>query len=336
VSVRPALVRAAPLLCASLLASPAAAEPPAAAAPPAAVEAPDAAYQQSPEGHRFRVGFDPASRVSLGLAGAATRGHTGAPAAAPEVTAGVSYRTFRASGLGRDRVSWQVDHRVLEGWVQPLARPAGLPAFDAALYRVDLLRHDGSPSVVLPMSPPVGIPFPFDVGLATEVGRVTSPAFAPAARGAATPVPALHVGVVKAALLLDPWRSGVPGRSFEIGIGARYDLDLEGAPTLASPRVIHRVAPMTAGSLRFRIQSRDGLSLADVRGEVVPHWTSEGAWAFLAQSAVRLERVILAVNDQPIAAVLDGGYRRYPATRGAEGSSDFRVSLGLSLDLALR
>ena len=229
----------------------------------------------------------------------------------------MSYRAFRASGLGRDRVSWQIDHRALEGWVQPLGHAAGLPALDAALYRVDLLRHDASPSLVLPTSPPVGLPFPFDVGLAAEVGRVASPAFTPPARGGGAPVPSLHVGVVKAALLLDPWRSGVPGRSVEIGLGARYDLDVEGAPGLSSPRIIHRVAPMTAGSVRFRVQSLDGLSLADVRGEVFPHWTSEGGWAVLALSAVRLERVLLAVNDQPIAAVLDGGFRRTPATAHA-------------------
>ena len=312
-----------------------------AAASPAAAEPPEATHETSPAGHRFRVGFDPASRLALGIAGAVERGHAGAPAAAPELTAGLSLRTVSASGAGRERVSWQIDHRVLTGWAQPLARAGGVPAFDGALYGVDLLRHDASPSLVVPTSPPVGIPFPFDVGIATEVGRVTSPAFAPAARGAvmgmgAAPVPALHVGVVRAALLLDPWRSGVPGRSFEIGLGARYDLDVEGLPTLASRRVIHRVAPMTAGSLRLRVQSLDGLWLCDLRGEVVPHWTSEGAWAFMALSSARLERVLLAVNDQPITTVLDGGYRRYPATLHAEGFSDFHVSLGLSLNLELR
>lgn len=335
-SLRRPLRRAGALLAASLLAgsllsaSPAAAEPPAAAPP-------DATYETSVAGHRFRTGFDPASRIALGISGAVERGRAGGAAAAPELTAGLSYRTYRASGAGRERVSWQIDHRVASGWVQPPARAAALPTFDAALYGVDLLRHDASPSLVLPASPPVGIPFPFDVGLSTEVGRVTSPAFAPAARAPGLPpVPALHVGVARGALLLDPWRSGVPGRSLEIGLGARYDLDVEGAPAPASPRVIHRVAPMTAGSLRLRVQSLDGRSLLDARGEVVPHWTSEGAWALLVLSAVRLERILIAVNDQPIAAVLDGEYRRYPATRSAEASSDFHVSLGLSLHLGLR
>ncbi len=72
-----------------------------------------------------------------------------------------------------------------------------------------------------------------------------------------------------AAMILDPWRSGVLGRSFEIGVGARYDIDTYGAPSLRTPKVLHRVAPMTATSLRFRTQSEDGLWLADCRGEVV-------------------------------------------------------------------
>ena len=321
------------LLAASLLASTkASAEP----VPPEPPEPSEATYETSPAGHRFRVGFDPASRVALGLAGALERGPGGGPAGAPEILAGIRYRTVSASGLGRDRVSWQIDHRVADGWVQPFGRPTGLPTFDAALYGGSFLRHDASPSIVLPASPPVGIPFPFDVGLDTEVGRVTSPAFAPPARAGQGAIPALHVGVARAAVVLDPWRSGVTGRSLEIGVGTRYDLDLEGTPKLTAPRVIHRVAPMTAGSLRFRLQSLDGLSIVDLRGEAIPHWTSEGAWAFMATSTVRLERVLLAIDDQPIAAVLGGDYRRYPSTRNAGGFSDFRVSLGLSLDLELR
>jgi hypothetical protein len=144
------------------------------------------------------------------------------------------------------------------------------------------------------------------------------------------------VGVLRAALLLDPWRSGVTGRSVELGVGARYDVDVVGAPALPAPSVIHRVAPMTAGSVRFRVESRDGLALADVSGEVVPAWTSERAWAVSALGGAHLERALVAIDDQPIAAVLDGGYRYLPGTRAAEPTSDFRVSLGLSLHLGLR
>jgi hypothetical protein len=291
----------------------------------------------SDDGHRYRVAFDPASRVAIGVAGAAERGGAGEVAPAPEIDLGLSYRTVSATGSGRERVTWNVEHRVVEGWVQPLAHPAPrVPALDAGLYRISTLRHDASPSLVLPTSPPVGIPFPFDVGFDAEAGRVFVPAYTGALRAGGPAPPVVHVGVVHAAFLLDPWRSGATGQSVELGVGARYDLDVVGAPSLATPAIIHRVAPMTAGSVRFRVESRDGLALADLAGEVVPHWTSERTWAVSAQGGAHLERAFLAIDDQPIAAVLDGGYRYLPATRAAEPTNDFRVSLGLSLHLGLR
>lgn len=299
---------------------------------------PSEAYSRSPGGRRFRVGFDPVSRVTVGLAAAVERGPSGAPKPVPEIDVGIGYRYQSCSGKGRERVAWQIDHRVVAGWVQPLARPAPkVPALDAALYGISALRHDESPRMVLPTSPPVGVPFPFDIGLEAEAGRVTIPLLAAPSRApAGSATPRIHVGVLRASLLLDPWRSGAPGRSFEIGIGARYDVDLDGAPGSSTPRIIHRVAPMTAGSLRFRFQSADGLAVADLRGEVAPHWSSEGAWALSARTSVHLERALIAVNDQPIAAMLDGGYRYAPGTQRAEPLSDFRVSLGLSVNLQIK
>lgn len=74
----------------------------------------------------------------------------------------------------------------------------------------------------------------------------------------------------------------------------------------------------------------------DCRGEVVPHWTSEDAWRLMVLWSARVERTLLAVNDQPIAAVLDGGYRRLPETAEVVSSHDVRVTLGLAFHLQLR
>lgn len=304
-----------------------------------AKDAPPGFARDDDSGRHFRVAFDPASRVSLGVAATAARGPAGAPTAAPEIAAGITYRMVRASGTGRDRVAWQVEHRIVAGWVRPLAGPApGFPALDAAVYSVSLNRHDASPSLVLPTSPPVGLPFPFDVGFDAEAGRVAVTAVGRGAAGVGgVGGPVIHVGVARGALLLDPWRSGVTGRLFTIGLGARYDLDIEGAGTKATmtTRVIHRVAPMTAGSLRLRVESRDGLSVIDASGEIAPCWSSLGRWTFSARSGIHLERTLVAVQDQPIAAVLEGGYRFDPATGAAPATSDFRVSLGLALNLSL-
>lgn len=283
----------------------------------------------SPEGRRYRVAFDPASRITLGIAGAAIRGRSGAIAAAPEIAAGLAYRSVSASGAGRERVGWQIEHRVASGFVQPFAGPrAGLPALDAAAYGVALLRHDESPSLVLPASPPVGLPFPFDVGIDAEAGRVSV--------GSTAAAPVIHVGVLRAALLLDPWRSRAPGRIFALGIGARYDLDVEAPGGRRATRIRHRVAPMTAGSVRLRAESEGGLWVADARVEVAPCWSSEGSWAPLARAAAHLERTLIAVADQPITAFVEGAYRFDPATSGAPATHDARGSVGIALHLPLR
>ena len=296
-------------------------------------------YEVSPEGHSFRVRFDPESRIRLGFGDALGLGgaRDGAPAQAPEVTAGVAYRQIESTGEGKDRIVWQIDHRFVSGWIHPLRRAGrSLPALDAALYAVTALRHDELPSIVLPSSPPVSIAFPFDVGFESELGRVNIPERLPVAAADGARLPVVRIGVMHAAMILDPWRSGVVGRSFEIGVGARYDIDTYGAPSLRTPRVLHRVAPMTAASLRFRTQSEDGLWLVDCRGEVVPHWTSESIWKVAAGGSARLERIVLAVNDEPIAAALEGGYRLSPGTREVGLTHEVRVSLGVSFNLELK
>lgn len=188
--------------------------------PPASREASPTSWTTSPEGHRFRVGFDPASRVWLGIAGAFER-DAYPLAGAFEIDAGFSYRSRVSQGKGEELVAWQVDHRALAGWVQPIPREGTRPTLDATLYGIYMLRHDASPSVVLPTSPPVAFPFPFDIGFEAETGHVTTLAYPPAPGGTT----GLRFGVLRGALFLDPWRSGVPGRSFEIGVGARYDIN---------------------------------------------------------------------------------------------------------------
>jgi hypothetical protein len=296
-------------------------------------------YQTSPEGHAFRVRFDPESRIRLGFGDALGLGgaRDGAVAQAPEVTAGVAYRQIESAGAGKDRIVWQIDHRFVSGWIHPFRRASRpLPAFDAALYAVTALRHDQLPSIVLPSSPPVSLAFPFDVGFEAQLGQVSVPERLPVASIDGARLPLVRIGVMHAAMILDPWRSGALGRSFEIAIGARYDIDTYGAPSLQKPRVLHRVAPMTATSLRFRTQSDDGLLLVDCRGEVVPHWTSESIWKVAAAGSARIERIVLALNDEPIAAVLEGGYRLSPGTRDVGLTHEVRVSLGLSFNLALK
>jgi hypothetical protein len=300
------------------------------------------AYATAEDGYRYRVRFDPGSHVWIGGGAALLRGALG-PVAAPEVDEGLAYRSASASGEGPESVTLQIDHRVLAGYVVPRAGAGGgAPPLDVAVYAISMRRPDASPRIVLPTSPPVGIPFPFDVGFVSEVGRVTISDRPASTRGDG--LPAVRVGVVRADLVFDPWRSGKPGRSLELGLGARYDIDAYatawGAPSPGSVadllKIVHRVAPLTAGSLGLRLQTDDGLLALACHGEVVPHLTSEGGWKTMASGSAHVERTLAAVNDAPVAAVVEGGYRFVPATRDLDAVSDYRVSLGLAWSLPLR
>jgi hypothetical protein len=295
-------------------------------------------YRISEKGRRFRVRFDPASNISVGVAGAFTRGPgKGAPRPAFELAAGIAYRNLWIYGADKEKVIWQIDHRIITGAVQPVrASVAGVPALDAAVYSVSLLRHDESPVIVLPSSPPASIPFPFDIGFESELGRVVVPSYLPPAQKDGAPTPMLHLGVLRVALLLDPWRTGKAGKGLEIGVGARYDIDAYAEPTFKTPKMVHRVAPMTAASLRFRLQSYDGLTVFDLRADSIPHWTSESVWKFMALSSLRLSRTLIAINDQPIGVYLEGNYRFAPITKQVEATHDVRVSAGVSFNLALK
>jgi hypothetical protein len=307
------------------------------AAPREAGATPPDDTRVSPEGRRYRVRFNPAGRIWVGFYGAFGHDADDDAQATGELNLGISYRNLTVAGRGGDQIIWQIDHRFLAGWLWPLRRELeGVPVLDATLYSASFHRHDESPHMVLPFSPPISLPFPFDVGFETEVGRVFVPAYLPAALSDGEPVPRVGVGVLRASLFLDPWRSGRPGQSLEIGVGARYDVDVIGSPTLDSPKIVHRVAPLTAASLRFRFQTDDGLSVFETRGDFIPHWTSEKRWAFAATANAHVERTLIAVNDQPVAAVLEGGYRRTASTDETEKIDDVRVTLGLAFNLQLQ
>jgi hypothetical protein len=294
-------------------------------------------FETSVSGHRYRVRFDPASRLTV--SGAATVLHDGEGGALVAFEAGFwfGYRKIYTYGTGEGRVIWQTDHQFTSGTVRPFVRPAdGVPSLDATLYRGTLLRHSESPSIVLPFSPPKTVGFPFDVGLDAELGRVTIPVTPVVLPGFDKKAPWVHVGVVRTSFTLDPWRTGQPGRSLALGVGVRYDVDIYPAPTLGKPRFVHRIAPLTSGSARFRYQTDDGLLALDVFGEAAPHWTSENQWAFLANGYVRLDRTLIAINDRPIAAFAEVGYRYLPEGAGAPALHDLHGTLGIAASLGLK
>jgi len=120
-----------------------------------------------------------------------------------------------------------------------------------------------------------------------------------------------------------------PGNSLEFGLGVRYGLDLVGTESLDNPQVIHRVAPFTDTSVRFRFQDKPGLTLLDIRAHAVPHWARPGGWSMAAYTSARTERVIFAINDEPVALVFEAKYDYQPVTGMGDSRHDFRATAGL-------
>lgn len=272
------------------------------------------------KGQSFRVRFDPASEVRLGLITKASGGSEQF-AASSALELGVLYRSFVEFGdKEEDRITWQLDHRFLAGRI----RPGDQVELDLTAYGGSFLRHSAAPYMVLPTDPPQRFYFPFDVGVETRVGRVRlDPEF-------------IRLGLARAAVLLDPWRSGKAGNSLEFGVGVSYDLDLTGGPAFEDPGVVHRVAPFTAVSVRWRLQDADGLTRFDLRGDLTPHWASTGGWELSAEAAARFERVLVAVNDEPVALVLEAGYQRLPPAPNYAGAHEFTCLAGLAFGFQLK
>jgi hypothetical protein len=289
---------------------------------------PPGVYQTDAAGRTFRVRFDPGNRVRIGL-GFGLLGADRELAADGELQLGLDLRRVLDFGQGGDLVSWQLSHRILSGWLRPWRKAAaGAPVLDLSVYQGTFMRHSESSTLTLPSDPPRRLFFPLDFGFEVELGRLALPAAGQAQE--------LRLGVARAALVLDPWRTGRPGDGLQLGVGVRYDLDLAGASTLAGAAPVHRLAPFTAAFLRFRLEDQAGLTALDLRADLAPHWASRGGWGLSAEGQARFERVLLAINDLPLAVTVEAHWIRRPPAEPVGATQELRVVGGLSMGIPLR
>ena len=294
---------------------------------PATMRADDR-FSVDEDGQRLRVRFDPGSRVALGVLSGAGKlpagwGH--------DLCLDLDLAWRSVFAFDQEGIQWQLDHVFARGRISPWIRSASqVPDLDLTAYRLTFLRHAKEPYLTWPGNPPRRFFFPFDVGLDIQAGRIrTQPP-------AGSEMEAVRLQVARAGLLLDPWRTGRSGQSVEIGLGARYDIDFIAAPDLARSNTAHRLAPMTDLSVRFRWQDEEGLTLVNLRAEVWPHWVSTGGWDYGAEGHARFERILVALNDQPIRAIIDAGITRHPRAPTLPDQVEARIQAGLAIDFQLR
>ena len=68
-------------------------------------------------------------------------------------------------------VHWKRNHEIARLRLHPAAGRAA-PPIDGALYRGIFLRQSREGTLTLPLTPPLALPLPFDVGVLVEVGRL--------------------------------------------------------------------------------------------------------------------------------------------------------------------
>ena len=286
------------------------------------------------QGRRFRVGFHPEHEFRLGLRAGVVM-DDGEVRSAQELLIGLQLEHDLRLGEGEDQIHWNFGHALLAGRLDLRDPQQGDHVhgwdFDASLYHGEFRRHSAEPYWVLPTTPPRRFFFPFDVGLASRLGRLRL------RTAGESPDHLLRLEVADARVLLDPWRSSSPGNRIEFGLGVRYSIDWT-APggSLSEGQTIHRVAPLTATSLHFHWRDAPGRTSISFDGHLVPHWASQGGWALGAEAQAGLQRVLLAINDQPLSLNLAFSYQRWPGMAEQTASHELRATLGLSMGWQLR
>jgi hypothetical protein len=255
-------------------------------------------------GEPFPICFDPGNALLLGAGGLVQAGE-----AAPELRAGILLRTSRSS---RSKgTPWLNTHRLLVTEARTGTARRGLTG---TLYEGNLRRHLEEGFILVPTARPVRIPFPFDLTLALRVGHHER-------RVWEGPGWTLETG--RAALMIDPLRS--PTARVWLGVGPAA------SHTLRNSRedTFHELSPFTSLLLDAGYETEDGAWAARVTA--LAGWTVglDGGWRFRAREEASLERLLIAVNDQPVWLRLSGSHVH--ADAGVNRVGEWTVGLGLTL-----
>jgi hypothetical protein len=260
------------------------------------------------DGHPFVTCFDPWRGLELG--GGVLVGGEGVSGSAH---AGVRLRGERESRNKADS-TWLMLHHLANTEVHSTGGAVSLSVLGyTGLFR----RHVREGVLLLPLNPPVRIPFPLDISLLVE-GLRYERRWSEGSDWTLEPA--------RFSLLFDPLRSA--SSRFQLGLGvttAWRIVQVEGV-------LSHEFTPLTAATVFFNFESDDGLWLA--RGTLSGGWSLRAPDTTLqlrARGEVELARVLFAVNDQPLSVFLkaSGAYR----DAGARSSSEWTASAGLQLRL---
>jgi len=269
----------------------------------------DPCWGEHPSGP-FRTCFDPGRGLELSAGGSALM-----LSGVADFTAGIRVRGERESRAKRG-TTWLLLHRfaAAEAHVSADHRDFSLMAYEGVARR-----HVAEGTLLLPTNPPLTLPFPFDVGLYYRGARWER-------RIEDGPGWVFETGRI--AILLDPLRSA-SGR-FHLGIGPALAHQLRDDGTTLR----NELTPLTALEVFVNAESQDGLWVFRLSGWSGWTFSPQGNMpnaTLRARGELSLERVLVAVNDQPISlAVHAGGAYR---DAGALAQNEWTAGASLKLQL---
>jgi hypothetical protein len=185
---------------------------------------------------------------------------------------------------------WKLQHVMLETTHATLE-----DRLTGVVYRGYFLRHARDGHIVIPLGTPKKVFLPFDIGGFAETGTISWTPDSSIAR----------VGVVKMAPLFDFSRTRSFRRRLVIGPVARWDVDVDRDNRELAE---HIVSPFTSGMIELAAESTSGRLAGSIHVEAGSVWTNKDGWRTEAQAEATIERIVLAVNDRPIALVVGARY----------------------------
>ena len=170
--------------------------------------------------------------------------------------------------------------------------------------------------LVLPTNPPIKIPFPIDIGLAitgTRFEYVVGDGWA--------------LQTARVTLFFDAVRS--PTARFHLGLGPTIAHSMRGG--IGAP-ITQELMPLTGVQALAAFESADGRWA--LRAQAVAGWTfvpGATTGTFRARGELVGERVVIAINNQPISVSLKATGAFHDV--GGSATSEWSVQAGLSLRL---
>jgi hypothetical protein len=228
-------------------------------------------------GDRFATCFDLGNRLSVTTAYGGDSGFG----------AGIALRHEITFDDDPD-LEWKMEHQILDStYTLSLGAP---DSFTGTFYAGRYLRHARDGHLLLPLGsgPPKKLFLPFDIGAIFEIGRLDWRHMDPT----------FTIGVVRVAPLIDLARSKDYKRIFAIGPAMHWDMQVDRTFNGITQQTI---APFTEGLATIRLESNDGLYVAELRAEAGTAWRSDRGWHPEARASAEIERIMIAINDRPIA-----------------------------------